>query len=102
MGFPTRPSRSAFGPQYVNKRPVIRNDREIGQEIFNLLFWQVAGLSVAGAVALLRIAIATNLLRVAPAVQTLSDQHVVAKHASDKRTIDVRLRNSAGTLINLT
>lgn len=45
MGFPTRPNRAAFGPDYENERPVTDVKREIGAGIFNLSFWQLAGLS---------------------------------------------------------
>ena len=46
-GFPTRPSRSSFGPVVlVNRYPVRRNDREIGAETFMLGWWQIAGLGV--------------------------------------------------------
>ena len=43
-GFPTRPSRSSFGPVVlVNRYPVRRNDREIGAETFMLGWWLIAG-----------------------------------------------------------
>ena len=43
-GFPTRPNRDAFGPDYEDERPVQDVKREVGASIFNLLFHQVAGL----------------------------------------------------------
>jgi hypothetical protein len=46
-GFPTRPSRTSFGPVVlVNRFPVRRNDREIGADTFMLGWWQLAGLGV--------------------------------------------------------
>jgi hypothetical protein len=43
-GFPTRPNRSAYGPDYEDERPVENVKREIGAGIFNLSFWQIAGI----------------------------------------------------------
>jgi len=42
-GFPTRPSRTSFGPDYEDERPVQDSKREVGAGIFNLGFWQLAG-----------------------------------------------------------
>lgn len=50
-GFPTRHSRSAFGPKRTNRRPVVNPLNEIGQEHYNLAFWQLAGLNMTGAIA---------------------------------------------------
>lgn len=46
MGFPTRVSRQAMGPTYKNRYRVRDNEREIGEGIFNLLFWQTSGMNV--------------------------------------------------------
>jgi hypothetical protein len=43
-GFPTRPNRVAYGPDYEDERAVQDAKREIGAGIFNLGFWQLAGL----------------------------------------------------------
>jgi hypothetical protein len=43
-GFPTRPNRVAFGPDYEDERAVQDTKREIGAGIFNLSFWQLAGI----------------------------------------------------------
>jgi hypothetical protein len=45
-GFPLRPSRAAFGPTYVNKRPIRRPDQEVGDTVVNLSCWQLAGLGI--------------------------------------------------------
>lgn len=37
------PSRSDFGPKYVNVRPIQNPDRELDAGIFNLIVWQIAG-----------------------------------------------------------
>lgn len=42
-GFPTRPDRDSFGPTYENERPVNNPKRELGDSVFNLNFWQLAG-----------------------------------------------------------
>jgi hypothetical protein len=44
-GFPALPNRTAFGPTYVNSRPVQNADREFGADAANLIAWQVAGAS---------------------------------------------------------
>ncbi len=44
-GFPTRPIRDSFGPTLENEAPVTNPKREIGQNTFNLAWWQVAGMS---------------------------------------------------------
>lgn len=43
-GFPVRPNRTAFGGDYVDERPVEDTEKEISASIFNLSFWQLAGL----------------------------------------------------------
>jgi len=45
-GFPNRPTRNDFGPTYENERPVQDPKREVGEDIYNLNFWQVAGLGL--------------------------------------------------------
>lgn len=41
--FPSRISRKALGPTYINRRPVRDTKREIGADVFNRAFWQIAG-----------------------------------------------------------
>jgi len=43
-GFPNRPDRTDFGPTYEDERPVQDAKREIAASIFNMDFWQLAGL----------------------------------------------------------
>jgi hypothetical protein len=43
-GFPTRPNRDTFGPDYVDERAVQDATKEIAAAIFNLLFHQLAGI----------------------------------------------------------
>ena len=50
-GFPTRPSRAAFGPKWQNRGPVRRPEQDVGAAAMNLLCWQAAGAGVAGALA---------------------------------------------------
>lgn len=42
-GFPARPSRSGFGPNLVNARPVTQPDKELDAGIVDLAWWQAAG-----------------------------------------------------------
>src|SRR5688500_9328823 len=42
-GFPTRMSRAAFGPTYVNAFKVNDPTKEIDASVYNLAFWQLAG-----------------------------------------------------------
>lgn len=42
-GFPNRPDRTDFGPTYEDERPVEDAKREISAGIFNMDFWQLAG-----------------------------------------------------------
>lgn len=44
-GFPTRASRSSLGPTYENEAPVTDPTREIDASVYNINFWQVAGIS---------------------------------------------------------
>jgi hypothetical protein len=46
-GFPNRPTRTTFGPTLEDARPVTNPQRELGADVMNLAFWQLAG---AGAV----------------------------------------------------
>lgn len=46
MGFPTRSTRSAFGPRLEDRFPVVDPTKEIPASAFNLAFWQLAGLSL--------------------------------------------------------
>lgn len=48
-GFPTRPSRSAFGPDPVNRTPVSDPERELGADVGRLAFWQVSGIGMTAA-----------------------------------------------------
>ena len=54
-GFPTKPTRTSFGPTYVNRYPVREPNKEIGDTIANQLFWQVAGLGVVSPIAIAQI-----------------------------------------------
>jgi hypothetical protein len=47
-GFPVRPSRAAFGPKPIDRFPVRDPARYGAANLFDLLYWQVAGLGVAG------------------------------------------------------
>jgi hypothetical protein len=52
MGFPTRPSRAAFGPRTLkDRKTVVDNSKEIGATTFELMFWQLAGLGIASSLA---------------------------------------------------
>lgn len=44
-GFPSRISRSAISPKLVNRRPVVNPTKEVGQDSYNLAFWQIAGMN---------------------------------------------------------
>lgn len=44
-GFPTRSSRTSFGPTYEEERPVTNPKRELSQGVVNQIMWNVAGLS---------------------------------------------------------
>ncbi len=43
MGWPTRISRSALGPQFQERTKVSDPSKEVGQAFFNLSCWQLAG-----------------------------------------------------------
>lgn len=45
-GFPVRPSRTTFGPTLVNGGRVRDPTKNVGDDAFNLLFWQIAGMGV--------------------------------------------------------
>lgn len=45
-GFPTRPTREAFGPDPRNRYPVRDPEQELAAEIGRLLFWQVSGMGL--------------------------------------------------------
>lgn len=45
-GFPTRPTRNAFGPERVNDGVPPDADKYVDAETFNLEHWQTAGLGV--------------------------------------------------------
>jgi len=52
MSFPIRPSRSSFGPDPVNTRPVRDPSRELdGEKVGRLMFHQLAGLGVVSPLA---------------------------------------------------
>jgi hypothetical protein len=61
-GFPTRPSRRVFGPTMKNAGDVINAETDVGAELFNLSWWQVAGLGVAGALAFVHVSSAGALV----------------------------------------
>lgn len=44
-GFPSRISRSAISPKLVNRRPIVNPTKEVGQDSYNLAFWQIAGMN---------------------------------------------------------
>jgi hypothetical protein len=44
-GFPNIPSRTAFGPTFENKHPVVNPQRQLDAATMNLVAWQVAGAS---------------------------------------------------------
>jgi hypothetical protein len=54
MSFPLRTSRSDFGPEPRNRRPVVDPETEMGAEIGRLLFWQTSGAGLTTAMAWLR------------------------------------------------
>jgi len=45
-GFPTRPSRLAFGPTRTDDGAVVDHDKYVAAQVFNLDHWQTAGLGV--------------------------------------------------------
>lgn len=45
-GFPTRPTRAAFGPDPVNRYPVRDAEQELDANIGRLLFWQTSGMGL--------------------------------------------------------
>lgn len=52
-GSPVRPSRSAFGPRtLINRGPVVDRERQLGADIGELMFWQIAGIGFASGRAL--------------------------------------------------
>lgn len=149
-GFPTRPSRAAFGPVYVNRSPIRQPSRDVGADALNLLAWQTAGLGVVGerAWALLnwdgttltlaasgecwdasglvvpaisRISagvyvvtyeatypdeigavVSTNLVAAEAFAQATADLRTQATVNSDHRTVNVRVRDAAGTATDIT
>lgn len=50
-GFPSRPTRTTFGPPLVNVRPVSQPDKELDAGIVDLAWWQMAGASRTTALA---------------------------------------------------
>lgn len=48
-GFPNRPSRAAYGPTREDERPVQNPKRELGAQDMNVNFWQVAGMGLTAA-----------------------------------------------------
>lgn len=56
-GFPTRPSRDAFGPTYEDERPVRNPKRELGSAIGNLMFWQLAGAGIVAPMGVIQVAV---------------------------------------------
>ena len=44
-GFPDIPSRTAFGPTFENKHPIVNPARQLDAGTMNLVAWQVAGAS---------------------------------------------------------
>lgn len=45
-GFPDTPNRTAFGPTFQDKRPVVDPTKELGSQVFNLMAWQMAGAGI--------------------------------------------------------
>jgi hypothetical protein len=52
-GFPTRPKRATFGPTYKDVAKVVNPETEVGASVYNLAFWQLAGISIVSPLALL-------------------------------------------------
>lgn len=52
-GFPTRPNKDSFGSDLVDERPVQDPTKEIAAAIFNLKHWQIAGVGIVAAKAVL-------------------------------------------------
>jgi hypothetical protein len=52
-GFPNRISRSTLGPKLQDKYPVVKPTEEVGAATVNLDFWQLAGMNLTAARALL-------------------------------------------------
>ena len=50
-GFPNRPNRKAFGPKYLDDKPVRDPQKEVSAQIGNLGYHQVAGLGVVSCLA---------------------------------------------------
>lgn len=88
-GFPSRISRDALGPQRVNRRPVVNPNSEIGQEHFNLAFYQLAGLNMSSPIAWASIAAAGTVLAHAEAWDPNKETSgpVVTKTATGRYTI---------------
>lgn len=42
-GYPSIPTRASFGPTYRDERPVVDSETELGADVMNLAFWQLAG-----------------------------------------------------------
>lgn len=42
-GFPSRPGRNAFGPEFENATPIRNPKQNVGAEFMNLASWQLAG-----------------------------------------------------------
>lgn len=56
-GFPTRVSRSSFGPTLEDKWPVVNPKTDIGADSFNLLFHQTAGMNAVTSRGLLYVSV---------------------------------------------
>jgi hypothetical protein len=50
-GFPIRPSRTAFGPEPKNRRPIVDPARTLDASVASLERWQVAGLGATSPLA---------------------------------------------------
>ena len=61
-GFPNRPDRTDYGPEYADERPVTDASREIAASIFNMDFWQLAGLGKIAPKAVLMCSVAGGVV----------------------------------------
>lgn len=59
-GYPKIPTRASFGPTYRDEKPVDDPETELGADVMNLAFWQVAGAGRTLPRAVLLITGATN------------------------------------------
>jgi hypothetical protein len=90
-GFPVRPSRAAFGPKPVNRRPVKNPAQEMdGPTIADLLMWQSAGMGVVSPVAWIYVPVAAG------AIVTANVAHSEAWNPDSNQTAPTPARTGAG------